>query len=218
VALACASSFANAQAGDLFETTAANLLPVLRESRGANKPEPSLQPYGRMQVRLPDGREVDFEASWFQWLGDMHLRLVFDGHKRVQSALPDDLQRLHLSPQQALEQAVANLRRRYGAPQVLPFGGSLMQVQAAAPELASSYFLDRDLWLDLEQRHPGGIVAAVPLRQGIVFAPADDTDALTSLQFSASALYWGDEGTRISSALYLFKDGRWSVFQPPQRH
>jgi hypothetical protein len=41
---------------------------------------------------------VEFEASWFQYLGDMHLRLVFDGQLRVQSAAPEDLERLKLSP------------------------------------------------------------------------------------------------------------------------
>lgn len=206
-----------AGAGEPFEVSASNLLVVLRESPGANKQEESLAPFGKISARAADGREFEFEASWFQYLGDMHLRLVFDGVRRVQSALPEDLQRLRLSPEQALQRAVDNLRRRYGAPVAEPWSGGLMQVHGNAPELDSSYFLDRRFWLEQLRGSPAGIVAAVPDRGGLVFARADDESAIATLRFSAAALFAGSEDTRISSGLYLFKDGRWSVFQPPQR-
>ena len=160
---------------------------------------------------------MEFEASWFQYLGDMHLRLVFDGQRQVQSAMPDDLQRLHLSPEAALAQAVDNLRRRYGAPVAEPYSGGVMQVHGSAPELDSSYFLDRGFWLDQLRGSPEGIVAAVPDRGGLVFARADDEAAIATLRFSAAALFASSDNTRISSGLYLFKDGRWSVYQPPQK-
>ena len=91
-----------------------------------------------------------------------------------------------------------------------------MQVHGNAPELDSSYFLDRDFWLQQLQQSPSGIVAAVPDRGGLVFAHADDPSAVATLRFSAAALFASNDNTRISSGLYLFKDGRWSVFQPPQ--
>ena len=200
-----------------FELSADNLLVVLRESPGNNKQDESLQPIGKISARLPDGRVVEFEASWFQYLGDMHLRLVFDGLRRVQSALPGDLQKLKLSPEEALERAVGNLRERYGIPVIEPWTGGLMMVHGNSPDLDSSYFLDRQFWLDTARDYPQGIVAAVPRSGGLVFARADDEDALTSLRFSAAALYAANERVRVSSALYLFKDGRWSVFQPPQQ-
>ena len=200
-----------------FELSEGNLLVVLRESPGANKQDEALSPFGPIAARLPDGRDVEFEASWFQYLGDMHLRLVFDGRQQVQSASPADLDRLALSPEQALHRAVRNLRARYGKPVAEPWAGGLMQVRCAAPDLNSSYFLDREFWQDQLRRHPQGVVAAVPRRGGLVFAPAGDEAALTSLRFSAAALYAGNERTRLSSALYLFKDGRWSVFQPARQ-
>jgi hypothetical protein len=199
-----------------FEVSATNLLVLLRETPGANKQDETLRPFGKINAMLPDGREVEFEASWFQYLGDMHLRLVFDGQRRVQSASPEDLERLRLSPEQALARAVDNLRRRYGEPVAQPWSGGLMQVQGSAPELDSSYFLDRDFWLEQLRQSPAGIVAAVPGRNGLVFARADDESAVATLRFSAAALFASSQRTRISSGLYLFKDGRWSVFQPPQ--
>ena len=203
--------------GESFEVSAANLLVVLRESPGVNKQDESLEPIGKISAKLPDGRVIEFEASWFQYLGDMHLRLVFDGLRQVQSALPGDLQKLKLSPEEALARAVDNLRERYGPPVIEPWTGGLMVVHGNSPDLDSSYFLDRQFWLDTARDYPEGIVAAVPRNGGLVFARADDEDALTSLRFSAAALYAASDRIRVSSALYLFKDGRWSVFQPPQQ-
>lgn len=215
-ALLLAMTGGQAAETERFDMSEANLLVVLRESPGANKQDEMLTPFGKIRARMPDGREVEFEASWFQYLGDMHLRLVFDGGRKIQSASPDDLERLRLSPEQALARAVDNLRRRYGEPLAQPWSGGLMQVHGNAPELDSSYFLDRDFWLEQLRQSPAGIVAAVPGRHGLVFARADDESAVATLRFSAAALFASSDATRISSGLYLFKDGRWSVFQPPQ--
>jgi hypothetical protein len=205
-----------APAGEQIETSAGNLLVVLRESPGENKQDESLQPYGKLEGTMPDGRRVEFATSWYQYLGDMHVRLVFEGQRSLQSASPDDLTRLHLTPGEALDVAVANMRRVHGEPMVQPWSGGLMQLRAAAPEFTSSYFLDRDFWQRLQAPHPDGLVVAVPRRGELVYASADDGDAVASLRFGAAALFAGGPGARLSSALYLFKDGHWSVFQSPQ--
>jgi hypothetical protein len=201
---------------DTLDVSASNLIVVLRESRGENKQDEALQPYGRVTAQMPDGRRVELATSWYQYLGDMHIRLVFDGGKTLQSASPNDLERLKLTPEDALATAVRNLRRMYGEPEATPWSGGLMQVQGAAPELASSYFLDRDFWMGVLREHPEGVVAAVPERGGLVFGSAGDEDAIENLRFSAAALYAGAGGARVSSALYLFKNGHWSIYQPPQ--
>lgn len=215
--LALAASAASQNAGgDEVDTSARNLLPVLRESAGENKLDEALRPYGFVTAAMPDGRRVKFAASWYQYLGDMHVRLVFDGGQSLHSASPDDLERLRLTPEQALSIAVDNLRRRYGEPSTSPWIGGLTQVHGRDDDFASSYFLDHEFWRGLQQQHPEGIVAAVPQRGGLVYAPASDEEAVGNLRFSAAALYAGDEGRRVSSALYLFKDGHWSVYQAPQ--
>jgi len=208
---------ADSRDDDPHDLGASNLLAVLRESPGANKLQESLAPFGKITAHAENGREFEFEASWFQYLGDMHLRLVFDGERTVQSAMPEDLQRLNLSPEQALARAVDNLRQRYGAPVAEPWTGGLMQVHGNAPELDSSYFLDRAFWEEQLRRAPAGLVAAVPDRGGLVFAHADDEAAVATLRFSAAALFASSDVTRVSSGLYLFKDGHWTVFQPPQK-
>lgn len=198
-----------------FDTNAGNLMAVLRESAGANEPQETLQPYGTLRAELPDGREVELETSWFRYVGDMHIRLVFDSRTQLQSASPDDLERLRLDPQHAVQLAVANLRRVYGEPVSKPWPGGLMQVVGRADDLNSSYFLDRPFWQALEAQHPKGIVVAVPQRGGLLYAPADDGDAVAALSFSATAIYASSARSRVSSALYLFRGGHWSVFQRP---
>ena len=215
-ALAAFAEPAAAQTADLFDTSAANLLVVLRESRGDNKQDESLQPFGKVRATLADGHDVEVDTSWYRYLGDMHIRLVFDGGQSMQSASPEDLARLHLTPDEALKLALANLERRYGSPAAQPWSGGLMQVQGREADLNSSYFLDRDFWSGVQVRYPEGLVVAVPRRAGLLYAPASDEAAIASLRFSAAALYAGGPGARLSSALYLFRDGHWSVFQPPQ--
>jgi hypothetical protein len=204
-----------APAGDEIETTAGNLMLVLRESPGENKQDEALEPYGPIEGSLPDGRRVQFEASWYRYLGDMHIRLVFEGSRSLQSASPADLQRLHLTTKEALDVALGNLRAR-GTPSVLPWTGGLMQLQSAAPDFTSSFFLDREFWHRLQAAYPDGLVVAVPRRGEVVYAAAADDDAVANLRFGAAALYAGGPGARLSSALYLFKDDHWSVFQPPE--
>src|SRR5215208_4056713 len=75
---ALASLPAAAQGVQPTDTSAGNLLVVLRESRGENKQDETLQPFGKIRASLTDGREVELETSWYQYLGDMHIRLVFD--------------------------------------------------------------------------------------------------------------------------------------------
>ncbi|MGZ5847719.1 MAG: hypothetical protein ACXWJJ_09615 [Ramlibacter sp.] len=220
LAIACGAWTAHAQpiaGGDPFDTQASNLMAVLRESAGANEPQETLQPYGTLRAQLPDGSEVELETSWFRFVGDMHIRLVFDSRAQLQSASPDDLDRLRLDPLHAVQLAVANLRRVYGEPVSKPWSAGLMQVVGRADDLNSSYFLDRAFWQSLESQHPAGVVAAVPQRGGLLYAPADDDDAVAALRFSATAIYASSSRSRVSSALYLFHDGHWSVFQPPLR-
>jgi hypothetical protein len=217
--LACSTwCAASAQVVDGIDLAPTNLLPVLRETTGSNDSEEALRPFGKMRIPTVDGSTVELEPSWYQYVGDMHIRLVFDGKQSMQSASPEDLARMRLDPEHAVAQAVTNLRRVYGVPAVQPWSGNLMQVQGRAADLNSSYFLDRAFWRELEDRHPAGLVAAVPRRGGLVFAPADDPEAIAQLRFSAAALYASGARSRLSSALYLFKEGRWSVYQPPSAH
>ncbi len=202
-----------AQSGPAFDNTASNLMVVLRESTGANKQDEALVPIGKAKAKLPDGKEIEFDPGWYSYLGDMHIRFVFDTPNSMPGASPRDLERLGLSPESALELAVANIKRVYGEPKATPWN-DLMQVQGKSPDLDSSYFLDRAFWRALLKQHPEGIVALVGKRGGLLYSPLSNTKAVDGMRRSVAYLHSSSGNLRISSALYLFKDDKWSVFQP----
>jgi hypothetical protein len=197
------------------DMSADNLMVVLRESMGASKQDETLKPTGKGKVKLPDGKEVEIEMASFEFIGDMHLRFVFDEPKTMRGATPQDLARLKLDPDAALKLAVANVKRVYGNPTIQPFSGSIKQIQGKSPDVDSSYFLDRDLWRGLLKQHPEGLVVAVPKRGGLLYAPLSDAKAVETLRKGVSYLHASSEWLRVSSALYLFNDDRWTVFKAP---
>lgn len=204
-----------AQTPQAVDKSAENLMVVLRETVGANKQDEVLQPMLKARIKLPDGKEVEVEWAHFALLGDMHIRFVFDGPSYMPNATPQDLARLNLSAEQALQLAVGNIKRVYGDPVAKPWTRGLMQVEGKSPDFDSSYFLDRGFWQRLLRQHPEGIVVAVTKRGGLLFAPITDSKAVDLLRTGVAYLYSSSGHMRVSSALYLFKDDRWTVFQPP---
>jgi hypothetical protein len=195
-------------------TSAENLMVVLRESFGEHKQDELLRPMGKMKAKLQDGKEIEIDTGWFYFLGDMHIRFVFDGPQVMSSATPADLARLNLTAEDAVRLGVANIKRVYGNPTATSLSAGLMQVQGKSPDLDSSYFLDREFWQKELKKHPEGIVVSVAKRGGLLFAPLSDVKAVDGLRKNVSFLHSSSERLRISSALYLFKDNRWTVFQP----
>ncbi|WGG53130.1 hypothetical protein [Rugamonas sp. DEMB1] len=194
-----------------------NLMVVLRESIGRNKLDDTLVPTAKQRARLANGQEIEIEMAHFEFIGDMHIRFVFDGPQSMRNATPQDLSSLGLSTSEALQVAIKNIKRVYGSPEVSVWSGGLMQVNGQSPDLGSSYFLDHDFWMTLSKKYPEGIVVAVPKRGGLLFARVSDEGTISQLQKAIPLLYSSSGSSRISSALYLFKDGKWGVFQTPEK-
>jgi hypothetical protein len=193
-----------------------NLMVVVRESMGANRPDDAFVPTGKVKAKLPDGRVIEMEMASWEYIGDTHIRFVFDGPQMMINATPQDLSKLGLSGvDDALALALANIKRVYGEPSAMPWEGGLMQVKGKSPDLDSSYFLDRAYWQRLLQKHPEGLVVSVAKRGGLLFTPLSDSQSVERLKRGVAYLHSSSERLRVSSALFLFKDGKWSVFQPP---
>ncbi len=201
-----------------YDDSLENLMVVLRESEGANKPDETLKPTGKAWGTLADGSRFEMETTWHEIIGDMHIRFVFDGPNSMVGASREDLQRFGLSPEEAVERSITNIKRIYGLPTASPWTRRLMLVEGRCPDLNSSYFLDRTFWRGLLLDYPDGIVVGVPKRGGLLYTPISDHEEVAGLRQSIGYLYRSSEHLRVSSALYLFKDDRWSVFQPPQEH
>jgi hypothetical protein len=112
---------------------------------------------------------------------------------------------------------INNLKRSYGEPTVKPWEKGLMEVSGKSPDFDSSYFLDREFWKATLIKHPEGVVVAVPKR-GLLYVPLSDVDAVDEFKRGIAALYATSGQRRVSSALFLFRDSGWTVFQAPISH
>jgi hypothetical protein len=211
-----AANSALAQSPDGVERDRANFMVVVRESIGANRSADTFTPSGKLKAKLADGKEIEIEMASWEFIGDTHIRFVFDGPRMMINATPQDLAQLNLNGvEDALALALSNIKRVYGEPSSKPWESGLMQVQGKSPDLDSSYFLDRSFWNSLLKKHPEGLVVGVPKRGGLLYAPASDEKAVEVLKRGISFLHASSQRQRVSSALYLFKEGKWSVFQAP---
>jgi hypothetical protein len=189
------------------------LLFVLRERPGADKAEESLALVEPFEVPLPGGATADMAPAWFDLVGDLQLRLVRETPECVLTLHAGDLDALKLGPEEALAIALANFRRRHGEPGVSPWH-NLSRVGGRVEDADSGWFLDRALWRGLLAGHPGGLVAALPRSDLLVFAPLADAAAVASMRRGIPGLQAGGGDYRLSSALYLFEGERWKVLQP----
>lgn len=188
---------------------------VLREVEGANKREYGLVPSGPSTGTLRDGRPFTLHNAWFDLIGDMHVRFVIDGSDSMQNLTMEEYSRYGITPEQAVDVAVANIRRRYGPPQAGEWDQGILLVSGDSPDLDTSYFLDYGFWDEQLAAHPEGLVVGVPQRGGLIFAPVSNASAVDVLQDSIVGLYQDSGNQRISSALYLYKDHCWSVYRDP---
>lgn len=205
---------ANAQSAD--GKTRDKLMVVVRETVGSNKPDEVLRPTGKMKARLADGREIEMEMAMWEFIGDTHIRFVFDGAHLMMGARPEDLELLGLSNlNDALAAAMANIKRTYGEPKASAWSDGIMLVSGKSPDLDSSYFLDRAFWRAQLGQHPEGLAVAVPERGGLLFAPMSDTQAVEAMKRGVPKLYETAGPLRVSSAVFLFKGDKWTVLQAP---
>jgi hypothetical protein len=208
------SIMASAESAD-YDKSLNNLMVVRRESEGSLKTDEKLKPSGPAKATLPNGKVIEISPAWFEYIGDMHIRFVFDGPSSMQGLTTEEFASLRLTPEEAVNVAVKNIKRVYGRPTTTLWSGAVMVVSGESSDLDSSYFLDRAFWEQLLKQHPEGLVVGVPKRGGLIFVPASNTKEVDGLRTSIGMLHSTSERQRVSSALYLFKDGHWSIFQPP---
>ena len=193
----------------------ATLRVLLRERAGLNKLEESPVIVEPFEVEAESGMRVSMAPAWYDLVGDLQLRLVRDTGDYVFTLHASQLDDLRLTAEEALTVALANLRREHGEPLAAPWH-NLQRVCGRDEDVSSAYFLDRPFWRTRLAEHPAGLVVAVPRTDALLFAPLADDAAVDSMRQGIPGLHSGGGADyRLSSALYLFRDDRWTVFQPP---
>ncbi len=204
----------NSNADD-YDKSLNNLMVVLREFEGADKHDEKLTPSGPVKTTSADGKVATMTPAWFDFIADMHVRFVFDAPTTMRDLTAAEFAAFHLTPEEGVKVAIENMERVYGPPIASVWTDGVMTVEGKSPALNSSYFLDRDFWVGLLKQYPDGVVVAVPKRGGLLYVPASDKQGVEGLRRAIGQLFSTSGNQRVSSALYLFKDGRWSVLQAP---
>ena len=199
--------------------TRERLLVFVHASIGANDPNDSLKPSPiKLSLPLPDGTTQKLEVSCWDFIGDTNIQFGFYGPDISPSASPQDLKRLKLANvNDTLSLALTNIKRLFGEPSSRAFDDGVTQLHCRGL-LVTSYFLDREFWSRMLKTNPDGIIVGVPRKSGLYWASASDTKAVDSLKRRVAYLHASDEWgptPPISSALFLFKNDKWSVFQAP---
>ncbi|MEJ5989385.1 hypothetical protein WG902_05260 [Ramlibacter sp. PS3R-8] len=150
----------------------------------------------------------------YGYLGDLQLRLVFDepGVSRTSAVRPDDLARLELTPQKAVAYASSNSKRASGAPQVTPLDGGIHTLRGQHADYNATFMLDRTFWRQQLEKFPQGLLAAVPRKGVLMFAPAGDAAVEAQLQKIATRTLASAGAATLSACIYRFDATGWQPY------
>lgn len=180
-----------------------NLLVQLRHWPGPRVAKESLVP--------PRGEPAPGLA--FGYLGDIQLRFVFDLPALDQpiAVRPEDIARLDLTPGRAVAVAAANVKRQGGVPHVASLGGGVYALKGAHDDYSQGYMLDRAFWRSQLDKFPKGLLAALPRRGLLMFAPAGDPVVEEELARQAGRIAAAAGGAVVSNCIFRFDATGWNV-------
>jgi hypothetical protein len=180
-----------------------NLLVQLRHWPGPRVAKESLVP--------PRGEPAPGLA--FGYLGDIQLRFVFDLPALDQpvAVRPEDIERLDLTPGRAVAVAAANVKRQGGVPHIASLGGGVYALKGAHVEYSQGYMLDRAFWRGQLEKFPKGLLAALPRRGVLMFAPAGDPAVEGELARQAGRIAVAAGSAAVSHCLFRFDTTGWNV-------
>lgn len=196
-------------------TEQSNLMLVVRTSLEANKLSANLVPTGPISVQDDEGKTHTLEMAHYEYLGDTHIRFVFDSTETMANATPEEFSKFKLTAEEAVNVAISNIYRDYGQPKMYKLEHGVYQVQGESPDFDSSYFLDKSLWKNVNAHFKDSIIVAVPARHLLLLAPATDKKAVSFLAENVQSWFKESGSQGVSSALYTYNSGEWTVYQPP---
>jgi len=180
-----------------------NLLVQLRSWPGARVAKESLVP----------SRGESAPALAFGYLGDIQLRLVFDLPALDQpiAVRPEDMERLDLTPGRAVALAASNVKRQGGVPHIASLGDGVYALKGKHEDYSPGYMLDRAFWRGQLEKFPRGLLAALPRRGLLMFAPAGDPLVEQELARQAGRIAAAAGSAAVSQCLFRFDATGWNV-------
>lgn len=192
------------------ENVPKNFMIVIREAEGAEWPTIQLEPEYPQKAEI-DGKIVDFNLAWFTLIGDTQLRFVLDDEASMTNVTVEEFERYGVSTEQAIHTSIENIERTYGVAQYSEWQRGIYVVKAGSDDLASSHLLNRRFWADVDTTYPDGVVAGIPDRATLIFAPLEDQEASQLLVGNLPQLKTGSGQNGISDRAFIRVDGKWHL-------
>lgn len=173
------------------------------KSRPVQKIEP-------VELKPEPGNTVDNLPIFDQFVGDLHLRYVFDDERFVQAVRGRDLKRLKLDRKALPDIVVENYRKLYPDLSVIqPYPG--MGALIRGGQLEPTILLDADFWEEQVSRIGGALIAAVPQRDTVVFTRIEPKQNIELLKHRVVLAYDKAGERALSRTVLAWREKRWEV-------
>jgi len=160
-----------------------------------------------------DGENLTLEFAWFSFLGDMNV--VFVLMSRIPFAPDGGRVRPHPpSPDQAVERAIANIKRVYGEPSLVPWDHGLTPAAGRLARSEQQLSPRSRLLARYPEADPEGLVVPCRIAAASLLprSPIQTGVAALAARHRLSPPNQREAGRLLR--LYFFKDDRWTVSRP----
>lgn len=186
---------------------------VVRTSFDAMKADTTLQPTGVQSFEDQNGKRHTFELAHYEYLGDTHIRFVIDSADSMANLTAEEFKKLKITPEDAVEQAIANIHEVYGKPRLYELDTGAYQLQGEAPDYTSSFFVDMTMWQKIQDLLKKPLVIAVPSREVLLFAQSNNEKGVGFLRDNVEGWFAESGRQGVSKTLYIFENGSMKLFE-----
>lgn len=156
------------------------------------------------------GNTVDNLPIFDHFVGELHLRYVFDDERFVQAVRGRDMKRLKLDRKALPALVVENYRKLYPDLSVIQPEPGLAAVIRGG-QLEPVILLDAEFWEEQEKRIGGPLIAAVPERDSVIFTRVEPKQNIELLKHRAVVAYEKAGERALSRTVLAWREKRWEV-------
>jgi uncharacterized protein YtpQ (UPF0354 family) len=208
--LSIAPAVARAASKDPLPRTKEYIVALVRSNPGVNpkeRPTQRIEP----QIMKADAKSAPGNALVFDhFVGDLHLRYVFDDPQFMLALRARDLARLGIARDALPALVVENFRRLY--PKVTVFRPEpALGIVTQGGQLEPCTMLDGAFWERQRREFGGDLIATVPARDAVIFttrAPRQNVELLKHLAVQA---YEKADKAAVSRTVFAWVNYRWQV-------
>jgi hypothetical protein len=181
--------------------------------RGRPNIDPKTRPVQKIEpvVMTPEpGNSVDNLPIFDHFVGELHLRYVFDDERFVQAVRGRDMKRLKLDRKALPALVVENYRKLYPDLSVIQPEPGLASVIRGG-QLEPTILLDAEFWEEQEKRIGGPLIAALPERDSVIFTRVEPKQNIELLKHRVVLAYEKAGERALSRTVLAWRQKRWEV-------